>query len=38
VVLAIRGTLSLEDLINDAHAEPVHMLSQSNQPLDRLVD
>lgn len=23
VVLAIRGTLSLEDLINDAHAEPV---------------
>lgn len=23
VVLAIRGTLSLEDLLNDAHAEPV---------------
>lgn len=27
VVLAIRGTLSLEDLLNDAHAEPVGELT-----------
>lgn len=32
VVLAIRGTLSLEDLINDAHAEPVRPTDRLNRP------